>query len=93
MLDQQIPLISDPKSLLLELAQHRHVADVLKLIVDRLAMSQAVALTRIWLVRPSEGCSSCPMASQCEDQSSCLHLVASAVPEFVGVNLDATAGS
>ena len=39
MLDQQVPLIPDPKSLLLDLAQHRQVADVLKLIVDRLAMS------------------------------------------------------
>ena len=83
MLDQQVPLIADPKSLLLERAQQRHVGDVLKLIVDRLAMSPAVALTRIWLVRPNEGCSSCPMPSQCEDQSSCLHLVASAGTSIV----------
>lgn len=90
MLDQQVPLIPDPKSLLLELAQHRQVADVLKLIVDRLAMSPAVALTRIWLVRPSEGCSSCPMPSQCEDQSSCLHLVASAGTSIVEPSRDLT---
>ncbi|PAY21354.1 hypothetical protein CKO51_01885 [Rhodopirellula sp. SM50] len=90
MLDQQFPLIADPKSLLLELAQQRHVADVLNLIVDRLAMSPAVALTRIWLVRPSEGCSSCPMPSQCEDQSSCLHLVASAGTSIVEPSRDLT---
>jgi len=78
MLEQHIPLISEPKTLLLEMAQRRLVADVLKLIVDRLATSQAVALARIWLIKPGEGCSTCPRRSECPDQTTCLHLVASA---------------
>jgi transcriptional regulator with GAF, ATPase, and Fis domain len=90
MLEQQIPLISHPKTLLLEMAKRRHVADVLKLIVDRLATSQAVALGRIWLVRPSKGCSSCPMPSECADQTSCLHLVASAGASIVEPSRDLT---
>lgn len=90
MLEHQIPLITDPKALLLEMAQHRQVADVLKLIVDRLATSQAVALARIWLVRTREGCSFCPMPSQCADQSNCLHLVASAGTSIVEPDRDLT---
>ncbi|MFK8111222.1 MAG: sigma 54-interacting transcriptional regulator [Rubripirellula sp.] len=78
MLENQITLIADPKTLLLEMAQHRQVDDVLTLIVDRLATSQAVALARIWLVRSSEGCSFCTLPSECDNQANCLHLVASA---------------
>lgn len=78
MLVQHVPLIPEPKTLLLEMAQRRQVSDVLKLIVDHMAMSEAVALARIWLVRPGAGCSTCPMRSECPDQTSCLHLVASA---------------
>lgn len=78
MLEHPIPLLPDPKTLLLEMAQRRQVADVLKLIVDRMATSPAVALSRIWLVRPGAGCATCPMRSECPDQTSCLHLVASA---------------
>ncbi len=90
MREHDSPLIADPKALLLELAQQRHVADVLKLIVDRLGTSQAVALARIWLVRPGEGCTTCPMRSQCPDQTSCLHLVASAGTSIVDANQDLT---
>ena len=90
MLEQQIPLISDPKTLLLEMSEHRQVADVLKLIVDRMASSPAVALARIWLVRSSEECFSCPMPSDCADQSSCLHLVASAGTSIVEPSSDLT---
>jgi transcriptional regulator with GAF, ATPase, and Fis domain len=78
MLETQIPLISDPKSLLLEMAQRQKVADVLSLVVNRLATSQAVVLARIWLIKPGAGCSTCPMHSACPDQTTCLHLVASA---------------
>jgi transcriptional regulator with GAF, ATPase, and Fis domain len=77
MIEQQIPLIPNPKSLLLAMAQQRSVADVLKLVVTELASSKAVALARIWLIRPGSGCESCPMRSQCPDQTNCLHLVAS----------------
>ena len=81
--ETQIPLVPDPKSLLLEMAQRHKVADVLKLVVDRLATSEAVVLARIWLKKPGEGCSTCPMRSECPDQTTCLHLVASAgTPRF-----------
>ena len=90
MLENQIPLISDPKALLLEMAQLRHVQDILTLIVDRLATSPAVALARIWLVRPGAGCSTCPMRPECPDRTSCLHLVASAGTSIVRPNEDLT---
>ena len=90
MLEQHIPLIPDPKALLLEMAQRRQVAEVLKLIVDHLAMSQSVALARIWLVRPGAGCLTCPMRSECPDQTTCLHLVASAGQSIVEPERDLT---
>lgn len=84
MIEQQLPLIPNPKSLLLAMAQQRSVADVLKLVVTELASSQAVALARIWLIRPGSGCATCPMRSQCPDQTNCLHLVASDGTSLVG---------
>lgn len=78
MLEQQTPLIADPKALLLKMAQPRPLTDILRLIVDHLAKSQAVALARIWLIRPGAGCPTCPMRSECPDRTNCLHLVASA---------------
>jgi transcriptional regulator with GAF, ATPase, and Fis domain len=66
------------KRLLLDMAQARGVQQVLKLIVDRLASQPEVALARIWLVGPGDLCSDCHMIDQCEDQTACLHLVASA---------------
>lgn len=90
MLDQHVPLINDPKALLLEMAQRRHVSDVLKLIVDHLATSEAVALARIWLIRPGTGCETCPMRASCPDQTNCLHLVASAGTSIVDPDRDLT---
>ncbi|PHS14130.1 MAG: hydrogenase [Blastopirellula sp.] len=90
MLEQHIPLIADPKKLLLEMAQRHQVSDVLKLIVDRLAASQAVALTRIWLIKPGAGCATCLMQSECPDRTNCLHLVASAGTSVVDPNQDLT---
>ncbi len=84
MIEQHLPLIQDPKALLLAMAQQRSVADVLKLVVDDLANSGAVALVRIWLIRPGEGCETCLMRSQCPDQTNCLHLVASAGTSIAG---------
>ncbi len=83
MLEQHLPLIPDPKSLLLAMAQQRSVDEVLQLVVTELASSQAVALARIWLIRPGAGCETCPMLSQCPDQTNCLHLVASAGTSIV----------
>ena len=51
MLEQQTWLTSGPKIRLLQMAQPRQLADVLRLIVDHLATSQAIALARIWLIR------------------------------------------
>ena len=77
MLGEKSPLIDQPKTLLLEMAQRLQVNDVLKLIVDHIAASPAVALVRVWLIRPGAGCETCPLRPECPDQTSCLHLVAS----------------
>jgi len=66
------------KRLLIEMSQKHGVEDVLKLIVDRLASQPHIALARIWLVGPGDLCSNCHMRDPCQDQTSCLHLVASA---------------
>lgn len=78
MLEQQTPLIPDPKALLLKMAEPGQLEDILRLIVDHLARSQAVALARIWLIRPGAGCGTCPRQLECPDRTNCLHLVASA---------------
>lgn len=66
------------KRLLLDMSQERSVSNVLKLIVDRMAVQPEVALARIWLVGPGDLCANCHLRDQCQDQTSCLHLVASA---------------
>jgi len=66
------------KERLLELAQIRSVAELLLRVVTRLAEPPYVALARIWLVDKGDLCSSCCMRPECPDQTSCLHLVASA---------------
>ena len=35
-------------------------------------------LARVWLLGPGDQCASCPMRSECSDQTRCLHLIASA---------------
>ncbi len=66
------------KERLLELAQIRSVAELLRRVVTRLAEPLYVALARIWLVDKGDLCSSCCVRAKCPDQTSCLHLVASA---------------
>ncbi len=66
------------KCLVLDIAQQRTLDELLKLIVNRIASRPEVALSRIWLKRPGDICGSCRMREQCADQSTCLHLVASA---------------
>ena len=66
------------KERLLELAQIRSVAELLRRVVTRLAEPPYVALARIWLVDKGDLCSICRMRPECPDQTSCLHLVASA---------------
>src|SRR5262245_60466623 len=67
------------KDLLLEVAQERSLEALLPLIVRRLVEQNNVALARIWLSREGDECGSCRHRAQCENPSSCLHLVASAV--------------
>jgi Protein kinase domain/GAF domain len=66
------------KRLLQEMVQERSAAMLLPLIVRRLAERPHVALARIWLIRPGDRCSICPARPECPDQTTCLHLVASA---------------
>ena len=70
------------QSLLLEMGQQRALDGVLRVVVDRLAEEEHIALARIWLLRPGDICSTCPMREECPDQTRCLHLVASAADPF-----------
>lgn len=72
-------LLLDPKALLLELAGHHLLNELLPLAVTRLAANPNVALVRIWLKQatPSTDCLRCNFANECLDRSQCLHLVAS----------------
>ena len=72
------PELDSFKERLLELAQIRSVAELLGRVVTRLAEPPYVALARIWLVDRGDLCSSCSMRPECPEQTSCLHLVASA---------------
>src|SRR4051812_22542842 len=70
-------LFSDPKRLLLDMAQEQSLAELLRLVVARLSDSPRVALVRIWLAQPTADCTGCPTIDECRDRSHCLHLVAS----------------
>jgi transcriptional regulator with GAF, ATPase, and Fis domain len=70
-------LFSDPKRLLLDMAQEHGTSELLRLIVTRLSGSHRVALARIWLTRPTADCPGCPTAEACAAQTRCLELVAS----------------
>ena len=72
-----LPLIADPKRLILDMALERRLDGLLDLIVRRLTESSAVALARIWLWRPADGCPTCPMRDECPEKVECLHLAAS----------------
>lgn len=87
------PLLSDPKRLLLDLAQTHSISELLRLIVTRLSDSRHIALARIWLAQPTVDCSGCPTAEICQTQTRCLHLVASdgrsvVTPETEWTNTD-----
>ncbi|MEQ9410202.1 MAG: sigma 54-interacting transcriptional regulator [Fuerstiella sp.] len=75
-LSSKTPLFDDPKRLLLDLAQERDLSSLLNLLVTRISGSDAVALARIWLVRPGDICQTCRLRGECPDRSQCLHLVA-----------------
>lgn len=90
MLEHQQPLIADARGLLLELARRHEVSDALRLIVDRIAGSPNVALTRIWLVRPNSDCETCRRENRFQPDEQCLHLVASAGRSVVDAERDLT---
>ncbi|MCK5353336.1 sigma 54-interacting transcriptional regulator, partial [bacterium] len=64
--------------LLLEMARQLSLDNLLSLIVERLSDFEEIAIARLWLIRPADICSSCPMQAECTERSSCLHLMASA---------------
>ncbi len=80
-------LLCNAKALLLQLAGHHLLSDLLPLAVTRLADNPNVALVRIWLKLPTpEGdCIRCHLKEECSDRRECLHLVASAGAS-IGVN-------
>jgi formate hydrogenlyase transcriptional activator len=67
------------QSIAIAVAEARSVDLVLQRIVDGLLGEPDIALARIWLIAPGDICSSsCPVRSECPDQTRCLHLLASA---------------
>lgn len=75
--DAHLPLLTNPKRLLLDLAQEHSVPRLLQLIVNRLSEEGRVALARIWLAERTTECSSCSTQELCRVQTQCLKLVAS----------------
>ncbi|HSF06259.1 MAG TPA: GAF domain-containing protein, partial [Methylomirabilota bacterium] len=72
------PDLESNKGLLLDMASERSLDALLVLFVRRLAERPPIALARVWLIGPGDICSTCPMRTECPDQTACLHLVASA---------------
>lgn len=64
--------------LLLDMAQQRTTDSVFEVVVSRLAAFRNVAMARMWVMQPGDICTDCSMATECNDHSNCLHLVASA---------------
>jgi transcriptional regulator with GAF, ATPase, and Fis domain len=62
----------------LAVAAETSVDRVLTQIVDGLVAQTAVALARVWLIGAGDICETCPMRTECPDQTRCLHLSASA---------------
>ncbi len=76
--------------LLLEMAQQRTANHLFEVVVARLASLSNVALARIWVLRPGDICSRCPVVDECQDHGHCLHLVASAGRSSVNPDLQWT---
>ena len=64
--------------LLLEMSQQFSLDNLLSLIVNRVADLEEIAIARLWLIRPPDICTSCPMGPECTEKGECLHLMASA---------------
>src|SRR4051812_44182760 len=72
------PLVTDPRQLLLDMAEQRSVAALLDLVVRRLAASPRVALARVWLLLPDDACDLCRVRRLDPGGPPALHLLASA---------------
>jgi len=63
---------------LLELAQVRHVDELMRRVVNLLAERPHVGLARIWLLDRGDLCETCHLSGRCVNRQRCMHLVASA---------------
>ena len=72
------------QSVALAVAAERSVDRVLSQIVEGLVERSSVALARVWLIGPGDICTSCPMRTECPEQTRCLHLAASAGAPLAG---------
>jgi len=72
------------QDLALRISGERDVEAVLRQIVAGLVRQSGVALARVWIVKPGDICQSCCMRASCPDQTTCLHLAASAGSSLTG---------
>ncbi len=72
------PEFNSLRDRLLEIAQIRHVGELLHRVVTVLAERPHIALARIWLADQGDICATCQMADRCPDRTTCLQLAASA---------------
>ena len=77
-LGEQMAVSEALKNLLLEMGGQQSLEAVLQTVVRRLSEQEHIAMARIWLIGLGDICQACPMRAECPDQSSCLHLAASA---------------
>jgi formate hydrogenlyase transcriptional activator len=75
--------VASLQKVIFAVAESQSVDAVLQMIVRGLAERTEVALARIWLTAPGDICTTCHMRNICPDQSSCLHLMASAGNPFI----------
>jgi len=80
------------QDLALRISGERDVEAVLRQVVAGLAQQPGVALARVWVVKPGDICESCRMRASCPDQTSCLHLEASAGSSLTGERWSRTDG-
>jgi transcriptional regulator with GAF, ATPase, and Fis domain len=62
--------------LLLEMAQEKSLAPLLKKIVGYAVERMDFVVAQVWLIEKGDLCATCRFRSECADQSRCLHLVA-----------------
>jgi transcriptional regulator with GAF, ATPase, and Fis domain len=80
------------QELALRISGERDIEAVLRQMVAGLVQQSGVALARVWIVKPGDSCWSCRMRTSCPDQTSCLHLAASAGSSLTGESWSGTDG-